>query len=333
MLSLLAIVAALWLCTVFALNGLLNYALKPDMKDGGKENLSWQSAFKNHPFLKPWHDSLVSNKSLKDTFIYSTVDGSRLHAFFIKAPRKTDSTAIVIHGYTDNAINMMMIGFMYNHEFQYNVIIPNLRCSGKTAGNYVQMGWRDSRDVLDWLHFTDKTFGRDGFKVLHGISMGAATAMMTSRFVETDKSVNNIGAYIEDCGYTSVYDQFAKELKGQFGLPAYPILDMASNLNKLLRSWSFKEASSLNCVKGCFTPMMFIHGDSDTYVPTEMAYELFKVKPTRKELWIVKGATHAQSYKINPQEYTKRVHSFLGRAAQRQISLMMEKPYVYKRAF
>lgn len=48
-----------------------------------------------------------------------------------------------------------------------------------------------------------------------------------------------------------------------------------------------QEASSLKQVEKCELPMLFIHGDKDTYVPTWMVYPLYEAKPEPKELWIV----------------------------------------------
>lgn len=44
-----------------------------------------------------------------------------------------------------------------------------------------------------------------------------------------------------------------------------------------------------------------------------MVYSLYEAKPEPKELWVVPGATHADSYKENKQEYTDRVRKFVGR--------------------
>jgi abortive infection bacteriophage resistance protein len=52
------------------------------------------------------------------------------------------------------------------------------------------------------------------------------------------------------------------------------------------------------------------HGDADTYVPTWMVYPLYEAKPAPKELWIVRGAEHAKSYKQNPQLYLAKVKAF-----------------------
>ena len=84
---------------------------------------------------------------------------------------------------------------------------------------------------------------------------------------------------MEDCGYTSVWDEFRGELKELFGLPAFPLLHTASWLCRQEYGWDFREASALEQVKKCTLPMLFIHGDADTFVPTWMAYPLYEAKP------------------------------------------------------
>ena len=117
--------------------------------------------------------------------------------------------------------------------------------------------------------------------------------------------------FIEDCGYTSVWDEFDGQLKEQFGLPAFPLLYTTSLLCRLRYGWSFGEASALNEVAKCPYPMLFIHGDKDTFVPTEMVYRLYDAKPEPKALWVVSDTEHAQSYMTHQAEYTVKVHDYL----------------------
>ena len=42
--------------------------------------------------------------------------------------------------------------------------------------------------------------------------------------VSGEKLPAYVDCFVEDCGYTSVWDQFKKELKEQFHLPAFPLL-------------------------------------------------------------------------------------------------------------
>ena len=90
-------------------------------------------------------------------------------------------------------------------------------------------------------------------------------------------------------------------------IPAFPILHTASFTSKILFGWSFKEASSLDCVKSSNKPMLFIHGSDDTYVPTEMVYKLYNAKAEPNEIYISQGSAHADSYHDNPYIYTLKV--------------------------
>ena len=179
------------------------------------------------------------------------------------------------------------------------------------------MGWKDRLDVLRWMEVANELFAPEGSQtrmVVHGISMGAATTMCVSGEVQHGMYQQPfIKCFVEDCGYTSAWDEFKGELKNQFGLPAFPLLNVASALCNMEYGWSFQEASPLKQVKKCTLPMLFIHGDADTFVPTWMVYPLYEAKPEPKELWIVPGAEHAVAYKENPEEYTRKVSDFVGK--------------------
>lgn len=289
---------------------LTSYALQPDggAKDFRASDLkgSWDYLYREYPYVGQWVDSLQQVSALRDTFI-TAPDGARLHALYAAAPDTTRRTAVIVHGYTDNAIRMLMIGYLYHHDLRCNILLPDLRYAGHSEGTHIQMGWKDRLDVLRWMDVANQTFGGNTSMVVHGISMGAATTMMVSG----EPQQPYVKAFVEDCGYTSVRDQFAKELKEQFHLPAFPLLDVASLLCEWRFGWDFDEASALRQVRQCRLPMLFIHGDADDYVPTWMVYKVYEAKPAPKELWVVPRAVHAMSYHDNREEYTRRVSAFL----------------------
>mgnify|MGYP000242524070 FL=1 len=192
---------------------LIDFSLRPENR--GK-NMEESEAFMRteYPQIVPWLDSLQQHHALRDTFI-TAPDGIRMHAFYARASRPTRRTAIIVHGYTDNAIRMFHIGYLYNQSLDYNILLPDLRYTGLTEGDAIQMGWLDRKDVLQWIDTAPALFGDSLKAVVHGISMGAATTMMVSG----EKTPEYITCFVEDCGYTSVWGQFSKELKGLFGLP------------------------------------------------------------------------------------------------------------------
>lgn len=298
-------------CTIGGSFYMLNFSLTPTDKIDSKESSSYRYLYENYPFLHPWADSLQQANALKDTSILNP-EGIRLHAYYIAAPEPTGKTAVIVHGYTDNAIRMLMIGYLYNHDLGYNILLPDLQHHGKSEGEAIQMGWKDRFDVLQWMNLANQVFGDSTQMVVHGISMGGATTMM----VAGEQQKPFVKCFVEDCGYTSVWDEFSHELKSSFHLPRFPLMYTASWLCEKKYGWNFKEASSLNQVAKCALPMLFIHGDKDTYVPTWMVYPLYEAKPEPKELWIVSGASHAVSYKENKEEYTEKVRNFVGRYIQ-----------------
>ncbi len=285
---------------------MLDYALCPGARGHDVER-AWHESDEMFPGLLAWRDSLLRVSALRDT-VLAAPDGTPLHAYYVRAARPTRRTALLVHGYTDNAVRMMPLGRMYGRDLGYNILLPDLRYAGHSGGTHIQMGWLDRLDVRRWLDAVPALFGDSATVVVHGVSMGAATAMMLAG---TDSLPSRLRAFVEDCGYTSVWAQFRKELRGRFGLPPFPLLYTASWLCGVRYGWDFREASALEGVRACTLPMLFIHGGADDYVPTAMVYELYAAKPAPKALWVVPGSAHAMSYHDHPQAYARRVALFL----------------------
>lgn len=259
----------------------------------------------NYPEARIWADSLQKAHLLKDTFIYND-RGLRMHALYAEASSPTPKTAVIVHGRTDNATGMLRLGHMYHQLLGYNILLPDLHYSGLSDGNGFQMGWFDRTDVIQWMEVANHIYGGNTQMVVHGISMGAATTMMLSGEPQPDY----VKCFIEDCGYTSVWDEFSHVLKRDYGIPSFPTLHLASILCKIKYGWTFQEASSMVQIVKCKLPMFFIHGEKDDFVPTWMAYTLYEKKSAPKELWIVPDAAHDDSYRMHPAEYTRRVKEF-----------------------
>ncbi len=307
-----AAIMALLLCAGYFT---LGFALRPDALDTRSRDLtaSYEHMVKEFPELEMWIDSLYQAGALRDWYIENE-RGEQLHAIYVRAAQPTQRTAVIVHGYTDNAVRMLHIGYLYSRLLGYNILLPDLHAHGLSQGSAIQMGWLDRLDVLQWMETADELFGREigGTQmVVHGISMGAATTMMVSGEVQHGiHQAPYVKCFVEDCGYTSVWDEFKGELKVRFHLPPFPLLHIASKLCDWEYGWNFRQASALEQVKKCTLPMLFIHGDSDDFVPTWMVHPLYEAKPEPKELWLAPGPGHALSYKHNPEEYTARVKAF-----------------------
>ena len=282
-------------------------ALKPN-KRVESEALSFFC--EKHPDLKPWIDSL---KAANDWhYADTTFNGNKLHALYITAAQPTNKVAVLIHGYKDCNISMLHVAEIYSRKLGYNVILPDLYAHGKSEGDHINMGWNDRLDVMQWMKYANNLFKGDSAQtqmVVHGISMGAATTMCISG----EKQEPYVKCFVEDCGYTSVADEFRNELKRTYSfLPAFPMLQTASLICKLEYGWSFEEASPIEQVKKSTLPMLFIHGDDDDFVPYSMLQPLYEAKTTGpKEIYIGKGSKHAKTLNDHKAEYTAKVINFV----------------------
>lgn len=218
--------------------------------------------------------------------------------------------ALVCHGYTGFA--GQMAGFARKlYDMGYSVLTPDALAHGESDGKFIGMGWLERPDVLAWI---DTVIQKDPEAkiILHGVSMGGATVMMASG----EDLPDNVKCIVEDCGYSSAWDEFSLQLKNVFHLPTFPVLNAASMFSKLRAGYSFEEASSVEQLKKATVPMLFIHGDADTFVPFEMLDVVYAAcASTEKEKLVVPGAAHGEAANTEPTLYWDTVTAFLDKYA------------------
>lgn len=232
-------------------------------------------------------------------------DGIKLSASFF--PGSSNKAVILVHGYTGSRKEMMSKAAVF-HSWGYNVLVPDNRAHGESGGKYIGMGWLDKDDLKLWINWLSDE-NPESRIVLLGVSMGGAAVMMTA-----GDSNRNVEAVIEDCGYTSVWDIFADELKSLYHLPSFPILDMCRAMIKLKAKYDIKVASSVNQLRKATVPILFIHGSDDHFVNTNMVYRNYDAKTTGdKDILIVNNAGHAMAEIENPDQYYGKIREFLSK--------------------
>ncbi|GCF95841.1 alpha/beta hydrolase [Enterococcus florum] len=295
---LIGLLVVLFIALIAAGNYFYNYAVVPEEKDfiGGGSNSEERVQ------AEKW----MAEDPQRTEWQIQSEDGLTLSAIYLPAEQDQKKTAIIAHGYMGQAENMAQYADLY-HQLGYNVLIPDARGHGKSEGDYVGFGWDERMDYLHWIDQVLAETHSDERIVLHGESMGAATVMMVSG----EKMPENVRAIIEDCGYTSAKDELSFQLKQMFGLPSFPLIPVTSLVTKVRAGYFFGEADAVSQLKKNQTPMLFIHGDKDDFVPFYMLNEVYQATDAPKEKFVVKGAKHAQALSKAPEEYKKRVQAFL----------------------
>ena len=240
-------------------------------------------------------------------------DGLVLRGYYLpRSNPASTKTVIIAHGYTGEAKDFSRFAQYFYEKRAYNVLMPNARGHGNSEGKYIGYGWPERLDYLDWIDWIKTRGNASGPQqiVLFGISMGAATVMMTGG----EALPPEVKAIIEDCGYTSAAEELLYQGRAMFNLKLSEnslLFKAINSLAKKKAGYSLTEASSLSQVKKIKVPTLFIHGDADTFVPTEMVYPLYEACTAPKELYVVKGAGHGLACQTDPEEYEKRITQFL----------------------
>lgn len=264
-------------------------------------NKTMQKTFENYKIDFCWWE-----KFNFESLSLISKDGLKLVGHFL--PNSSDKLAIIVHGYGADYREMQQYAKFFV-EKNYNILVVENRAHGNSEGKMMGMGWLDKNDIVQWINFMIEKNPKFQI-VLFGLSMGAATVCMTSG----EQLPDNVKGVISDCAYDTVYNQFKYVFRNKSHLPTWPILDIFYFYLKTIYKFDIKQADAIKQIKKSKLRFLFIHGDSDTFVPTEMVYKLSGAVPDdRKSVYIAKGADHAMSYPVDPTEYERQLKAFLNK--------------------
>lgn len=272
-------------------------------EDDGKLNPS-------NPYIKlikeksEWLDQQKTEKVSILSF-----DGLKLKGIFLPAEQKTDKIILAVHGFRVNAMKDFAGLVYFYHQQGYHVLLVDDRAHGASEGKYIGFGCLDREDCYRWVHYLDQRFQGKCSIFLHGISMGAATVLMTSS-MNLPRSVKGI---IADCPYTSIWEEFCylteREKKSWFIM--YPIMKLAGKICKVVAGYEYDEISSAEEVKDTKIPILLIHGKEDRFVPPSMSEKIYNNCVSEKKLLIVPNAKHAESYYVAKEKYEESLLNFI----------------------
>ncbi|MNB88040.1 Thermostable monoacylglycerol lipase [compost metagenome] len=250
----------------------------------------------------------VARQHFREVKLFSE-DGLELKGYFLASEQAAGRTAVIAHGYSGKGKDMGAIAKMYYEHLGYNVLLPDARGHGQSAGDYIGFGWPERHDMVKWIEWVLEETGQQAQITLHGVSMGGATVLMTAG----ERLPVQVKAIVEDCGYSSVRAQLSYQLRRMYRLPAFPFVQCASLVTRIKAGYFFGEASALKQVRKAKVPILFIHGDADKFVPFFMMEELYEACSAPKEKLIVHGAGHGLAYDTDKAGYVAKVSGFVER--------------------
>ncbi len=239
----------------------------------------------------------------KEVYITSR-DGLKLYGRLYES-NPTAPTQILAHGYRSNALRDFSGGLQLALECGCNALLIDQRAHGLSEGKCLSFGIKERYDILDWIDFINARYSKKSPIILTGISMGAATVMMTAELDLPD----NVKGIIADSGYSSP----AAIIKKVIGDMKYPIFayHFVKAAGIIYGGFNIESASATESVSRAKIPILFIHGEDDLYVPCEMSRECFAACASDKQLLTVPNAGHGLSYLCDKESYCKTVSGFV----------------------
>ena len=88
-------------------------------------------------------------------------------------------------------------------------------------------------------------------------------------------------------------------------------MNLSNMVTMVKAGYSLKEASPIKQVAKSKTPILYIHGDKDDFVPYYMMDELYNATSSQKSKLTIKNAGHGKADLVNPSLYWNTVSNFL----------------------
>ena len=261
------------------------------------------------PVYEPLHESMkiwineIRTMPHEDVEIQS-FDGLTLRGKYFES-KKGAPIEIMIHGYKGNAERDMNAGVKRAFKVGRNALLIDQRGSGFSDGHVITFGIKERKDCLKWIEFVINKFGQDTRIVLTGISMGAATVLMTAG----EELPKNVISVLADCSFTSSKEIMYKIIK-EMKLPPKIFYTFIKLGALLFGGFKLEETSPIEAVKKCKIPVIFLHGSKDDFVPCYMSENLSKACSSKNKLVIIPEAGHGLAYPMNMDLYVNKVKEF-----------------------
>ena len=235
----------------------------------------------------------------------SAHDGTRLAARYYHV-RDDAPLQIQFHGYRGDALRDFCGGNKLARESGQNTLVVDQRAHGKSGGTAIAFGILERRDCLSWAEYAVMRFGADTPVFLCGVSMGAATVLMSSEL----NLPGNVVGIVADCPYSSPEAIIRKVCREDMRLSPALVMPFIRLGARLFGHFDLREAIPLEAVRHTDIPILLLHGEDDRFGPCDMSREIFDACSGYKIRKTFPGAGHGLSYIVDTDGYQQTAAQF-----------------------
>lgn len=267
-----------------------------------------------HPARLPLHETPAKYGMKFEDISFKTEDNLLLNGWFIPSEANgypsNGKTIIFVHSYAGNRLEEGFDILKLAKTLQrlgYDAFMFDLRASGESEGQMVSIGHFEKLDVNAAVQ-TIKNIVPESKIIVMGFSMGASTAILAAG---ENKDIN---AVVADSPFANLEPFLSENLSHWSGLPDFLftpfIMGVFPHLTGIKPSLinPSEEIQKFSNHQSVY----LIHGLADNSISYLNSKQLNQKVPHQKhELWLVPGADHVTSNKVEPKEYRRRLIQFL----------------------
>ena len=264
----------------------------------------------NHPrhkFEKEYEEGKAwcLAQKMQDCYVRSK-DGLKLHAYFLPA-ENAERFVLLSHGYKGSGFGDFANMARFLHENHCHLLFIDQRCCGASEGEYITFGAKEQYDVQRWTYYIAE---RNKAKLpiyLYGESMGAVAVLMASGH----RLPAEVRGLIADCGFCSMKKQLQDIAANWFHVHGVHLLLFRVDLFcRFLAGFCMKESDTTQALRANRRPVLFFHGEKDTYVLPKNSKHNYMLCQAPKEFVLIPEARHLCSAYEEPELYREKVLEF-----------------------
>lgn len=259
----------------------------------------------------PYHDFMA--QTIEKAIAIPVTEEIRIPAYdggtlFAKYYHVADGAPICIlfHGYKGEGIRDFSGGLRMVLEGGYNAILVDERGHARSRGRIITFGIKERRDAAEWVRYTADRFGKNTPIFLIGISMGAATVLMTADM----ELAGNVRGILADCPYSSPEEIILLTAKNR-NLPIRLLKPFLYGAATIYGHFRLRETDPVRAVSRARYPILIVHGEDDRFVPAEMSERIAKANPEAVTRETFPGAAHGISYVLDIDRYRRVMYEFI----------------------
>ena len=276
-----------------------------------KEFCVWNTRLDSKRFatLQVTLEDGIKNKHWQNISINSRL-GYTLQGTYLISPTPSNNTVVFVHGINGSRLLGLWYAPLYL-QAGYNVLIYDSRASGESGGNSVSWGFYEKYDLDQWIDWIEQRYPNGNIGV-HGVSMGAATALMHA---EMNEATHRVKFYVADSSYSDLEELLTQQIDATVSLHDPLWVKLLLRYSSIMANWQsgfhYEDVSPIQSVRNVTTPILYLHGDADVLVPAYMNEQLYAATKGYKEKYVFPGDAHAMAIFNHKVEYQRRISSFI----------------------